>query len=107
MNYRKEQLNEISIYDLRAFARKIGVKSPSSMIKRNLIEEIIKVENGEKAPDFSGKRGRPPKRKLLPEIPEDEEFILDIDGGEIWKKVKAKLISAILKDIEKKLNEIL
>lgn len=56
----KEQLEDLSIFALRELARRTGVNSPTSKKKDELIDEIIKINNGIKKPQTS-KLGRPPK----------------------------------------------
>lgn len=61
-----EDLNELSIFALRDFARKIGVKSPTSKTKAQIISEINDIKSGIKQPNFSLKRqGRPPKNNEI------------------------------------------
>ena len=47
--------------DLRVFARKQGVDSPTKKSKEQLIEEIILIASGELTPLFFNKRGAPIK----------------------------------------------
>lgn len=58
MENRKEELTKIHLTDLRRYAREIGVKHPASYTKPVLIENVLKIENGDEKPSFS-KRGRP------------------------------------------------
>lgn len=55
--------SKVNIHYLRAYAREIGVKSPSSCRKEVLIKKIKQVESGKVAPYFS-KIGRPSHQKL-------------------------------------------
>ncbi len=58
----REQLDELSIYTLRELARKIGVASPTSKKKDDLINGIIEIQEGKVAPYVAKtKQGRPPK----------------------------------------------
>ena len=41
MKYEKEQLQQTNIYCLRNIAREVGVKSPTSLKKQQLIDEIM------------------------------------------------------------------
>ncbi len=57
MDYRK-----VDLHYLRAYAREIGVKSPSLYKKDLLIKKIKQVERGEVEPYFS-KKGRPASKR--------------------------------------------
>lgn len=58
--YTKLNLQQLSIYELRSIARNTGVKSPTTKRHNELIESILKIQNGEEQA-FSSKKGRPPK----------------------------------------------
>ena len=58
--YSKQNLEQLGIYELRAEARLIGVKSPTTKRHDELISCILKIQNGEDQA-FSTKKGRPPK----------------------------------------------
>ena len=55
---------KVNIHYLRAYAREIGVKSPTSYKKDVLIQKIKQVESGEIEPFFS-KIGRPSNEKTI------------------------------------------
>ena len=58
----KEQLEKLSIFELRDFARKIGVFNPTVLKKYDLISAIQDVQSGKVKPYISKtKQGRPPK----------------------------------------------
>ena len=98
MEYTKEQLSEINIYYLRNIAREIGVRAPTCLTKTNLINEILKINSGKKEPTKPNKAGRPIKKAFNVEDLENEEKCL---------QKKKELIDEILKEIEKKLYELL
>lgn len=98
MGYTKEKLNEINLYSLRVLAREMGVKAPTSLNKSNLINEILKIESGKKEPKKPNKKGRPIKNGISGE---SAKILLDKNA------IKKKLIDAILKELEKKLYELL
>lgn len=100
MEFTKENLKEINVYSLRSLARQIGVKSPSTLNKQKLIDEIIEINNGSKTPNATRKAGRPAKSFANFDNIVDKK-IVDAD------EIKKKFINSILKEIEKKLNEIL
>ena len=57
-------LENMTLYELRELGRGIGVKSPSSLRKKQLIEKILKIQKGEEKPTFSC-RGRPVVRNKV------------------------------------------
>ena len=56
--------DKVNFHDLRTYARSIGVKSPTTYSKKELIKKIKEVESGFVAPSEE-KRGRPSNAKLL------------------------------------------
>ena len=58
MGYTKEELERKNVHTLRQIGREKGVKAPSLLKKREIIEQILGVEKGEIAPCFST-GGRP------------------------------------------------
>ena len=98
MKYSREELNSINLYSLRAYAREIGVKAPTSFRKNELIEEILLVDSGQKPPCKEYK-GCPPKKIVATTD--------NLTTSKIKKEVKRKLIKTILRNIEKKLNKLL
>lgn len=62
-NVTPERLQELGIYELRSFARQIGVHSPTQYKKEQLIAEIVAIITGEQTPYVKkSKSGRPPKQ---------------------------------------------
>lgn len=58
----EEQLNKLSIYELRTLGRNTGVASPTSKCKAILIREIIEINSGLREKHVPKTRqGRPPK----------------------------------------------
>lgn len=57
----KNELMKIYLPYLRAIGRKIGVKSPASLKKEDLVDNIMKINNGELEPVFPTGKGAPPK----------------------------------------------
>ena len=49
-----EFLDRLGVYDIRNIAREVGVPSPTTEKKGDLIRAIVEVESGQKAPE--GKR---------------------------------------------------
>lgn len=63
----REELNELSIFALREFARRTGVYAPTSKKKDELINDIIDISEGRKQPYIAKtKQGRPPKNYGYP-----------------------------------------
>lgn len=62
MNYKKEDLYNLSIYEVRKIGQLEGVKSPTSKKKDELIDEILAISSGEKDRYVpTNKKGRPSK----------------------------------------------
>lgn len=62
MKYSKEQLYNLSIYEVRKIGQLEGVKSPTSLKKDELIDEIIAISSGIKERYVpTSKKGRPSK----------------------------------------------
>ena len=57
----REELLKLYLPYLRAIGRKIGVKSPASLKKEELVDNILKINSGEIAPEFPTGKGAPPK----------------------------------------------
>lgn len=65
--YNRQHLEQLGIYELRTIARDVGVKSPTSKRHKDLVDCILKIQNGEQAAS-SSKKGRPPKKLSLATI---------------------------------------
>lgn len=59
-----EELEREHLSVLREIGRQIGVKSPASQKKEELVENILKIQNGEEKPSDTAKRGAPAKIKI-------------------------------------------
>ena len=65
-----QNLDDMSIFALREFARRVGVASPTSKKKEQLIAEILEIREGKRQPALNTqKHGRPPKSNNLFEKP--------------------------------------
>ena len=62
----------MGIYDLRNYARHIGVKSPTTLKRDELIQRINQIIEGDAPKEVLTKKGRPPKHKA------DSKFMLDL-----------------------------
>ena len=54
----------MSIFQLRDVARKIGVASPTSKKKAEIIRDYMAICEGREAPAKNQRRGRPPKVRV-------------------------------------------
>ncbi len=87
----EDQLDKLSIFQLRELARRMGVFSPTSKRKGELIESIMDISNGNASPHFSKtKQGRPPKNAgfnfvdvLMPETTSQPFVLSQGDFGKI------------------------
>ena len=65
MIYSEYDLYMTSIFDLRNIARSLGIISPTTLKKEDLISKIIKIQNGEETPQMpKSRQGRPPKKQV-------------------------------------------
>ena len=100
------QLYEMNIHVLRNIAREVGVKSPTTLTKKALIDEILQIESGNKQPCIPTKKGRPPKNNGANKRLENEKMI-DENARDLKNNMKKEFITCILKEIEKKLTALL
>ena len=121
MQYEKDELYATKIGILQKYARAIGVKAPTCLNKRALIQEIMLVQSGEKRPCAPNKKGRPVKDNgepiLINNIVVDDTAAekntvqkkkpITIDPEEIKEYAKQECIARILNEIERKLNNLL
>lgn len=59
--YNKDTLSNMGIFELREYARRVGVDSPTMYKKDVLIDKIAAILEGDIAPKPRSNRGRPPK----------------------------------------------
>ena len=63
--YTKEELEKCSVFEVRVIGRRLGVKSPTSCRKNEIIDRILAIQEGDEKPQFnSNSRGRPPAKIL-------------------------------------------
>ena len=96
------EYERINFHELRKYARKIGVKAPTTLNKATLIEEIKKVERGEVKPVF--KKGKKAKQINSEEV----EEILKKEWGDKEKKIILFLIDRLrrfLLELEEEINK--
>ena len=75
MNFDYNKLNNLRIHELRDLARNVGVKSPTSLKKTDIIEKILLILSGENEPYVNvTKQGRP--SKALSQIGEIVDFFV-------------------------------
>lgn len=93
----EKTLNNLSIFELRDLARKVGVFNPTVLKKKELISQICDIYAGKTNPHVSKtKQGRPPKEiggydKLvniflpsdITEVPTKEERLFSGDSGRL------------------------
>lgn len=59
--YNMDNFENYTIYELRNYARQVGVKSPTTKKRQDLLCEIEKINKGEIIPLTNNKKGRPCK----------------------------------------------
>ncbi len=62
--FSEQELVRMHIFQLRDAARKIGVASPTTKNKEELIRQYLDISTGKAQPVAATRRGRPPKKKL-------------------------------------------
>ena len=111
MQYSRDDLYATKIGVLQKYARAIGVKAPTKLNKRELIQEIVLIQDGKKLPCVPSTRGRPVKNSGEPiSIKTQNKTIkktVTLDPVAIKESVKKECIARILSEIERKLNNIL
>ena len=88
----EEELNKQSIHSLRILGREIGVKSPTSLNKKDLISAIVKIRHGEMTPHVPVKKGRPTLASNLinvniPDTTNNIDLIIEILVDEYRKQL--------------------
>ena len=104
MQYNKDDLEKMALVDLRIIGRAVGVKSPTSLKKSELVTEILLVVNGEK-PSLKSEGGRPVvARVVLPDEPLQK--LIEKKQEPINLKRFEKRLDRILSDLKKLMLEI-
>ena len=106
MEYNLEQLQQINLYSLRNIARNIGVRAPTALTKLKLIDEIIKIQSGQKEPCIPSRAGRP-AGQCVSEIQLISNPNEKANIKKIKEQAKRELIDDILKELEKKLEKLI
>jgi hypothetical protein len=88
-------VNNMRIYELRDYARKVGVKSPTSKTKAELINQIKLIETGEKEP-YKTNKGRKPLVSFALDTKNKEFLTLQLDK---IKQSTNKSIDSLIKKI--------
>ena len=97
--YTKEELEKCSVFEVRVIGRRLGVKSPTSCRKNEIIDRILAIQEGDEKPQFnSNSRGRPPA-KILGSQKGGEDY------GEYLTKQSMKNLPEIKYGSEFKLSE--
>lgn len=82
----KESLSNLGIYELRELARQVGVKSPTTKLRSELCDTILKIKSGEIQPNCVNlKKGRPPKSIKKSITIENENATYNVSNFEIKK----------------------
>lgn len=84
-------LFQAGIYELRKIGRDVGVKSPTSLKKEDLISQILQIVKGNAVPLSNGnRRGRPPKEmsdtksvldQIIPNINQEKNYVFNNENS--------------------------
>ena len=83
---KKLNFENLGIYDLRNYARSLGVVSPTKLKRSELIDKITAIIQGEKPEEKKTNKGRPPKHKITEQS--KLEYILPNNLFEVWNETK-------------------
>lgn len=88
-NYTRDNLDKLGIYELRTLAREVGVYSPTTLKKNELMDQILNIVSGKEKPYVNvERRGRPPKEiSRMGEIKQ----IFNIKDDKVQYATKSKL----------------
>lgn len=91
MLYTENDLKRYSIYQLRYVARHVGVRSPTTKKREELIAKILAIQNGEIEPYFAlNSKGRPAKECFMPNESNGTAVIYgiecDMSGDLVFRK---------------------
>lgn len=104
MRFKKEELREHPLYDLRVLGRSLGIRNSTALCKEALIEAITKTD-GLKIEKDEIQRGRPCKERI--------EFVIQKQTIKIKNKLKKNMINdlkelqAEIARLNAKINDII
>lgn len=99
MNYKN-----LCIYELRKLAREIGVKSPTSLKRAELIEKINAIETGKELPFIKKTNKGRPVKKLNFEVSKeffDQDFLNLLLTIKEYNTKQNEIINDFIKKIKK------
>ncbi len=91
--FSREELNKLKLSILREIGREIGVKSPTSLSKARLVEEILLIQDGKVTPELQTGKGAPPKGKM------DVSDYLSGERDCDYTKIKPEKSSLVFNDV--------
>ena len=93
--FTKEQLENKQIHLLRQIGRELGVKSPSTLKKSQLIEQILGISSGEISPTFS-KVGRPQLDGVVEKSKNKDEKNVEKELDQILELIKKFILKHVI-----------
>lgn len=104
--FSNRELQKMDIHELRVLARQVGVSSPTSKNKSDLIDNIMEIVLGKKTPDFKNiNRGRPCKKEntrckvyqpIFTTQEFDNEFLVASGTSEYSLNKKNTIVSGVI-----------
>lgn len=87
MAYTEKQLEKYSIYQLRYLARSLGVRSPTTKKRAELLQKIVAIQEGREMPYVPlNSKGRPAKSCFLP-LEADGVLVYGLDNQDIGEDI--------------------
>ena len=96
MAYTYKELQGKTIHAVRVIGKEIGVKSPSTLKKQELIDRILDIQSGKVMPKFSSS-GRPRLGSENIVKPKKETAILEKEIDKILEQTKLQILNLISK----------
>ena len=93
----KEELQYLTIHELRIIGRKLGVKHPTMLRKKELINEIINCDKGlivDKPISRRGRKAHAGKSAILKQVKTDCKIIDEVE--KILNNAKNEIISLLI-----------
>jgi len=108
MPYKKEDLENVNLHELRKLGRELGVKCPRAKKKDDLIKEICLISNGQKLPHTTI-NGRPCLQSNIEKVEtiNIKEKLTEEEFDRLLKKLIEKKLDNLFKKIKEEILALL